>query len=101
MGDKFKCPHCHEVNDIEDFEELSIYDYMDDILDIEFTVDRYRSYKSCEICIGWGGPNIYIDTSDSYVKLYWGSTREKYPIRYSTSEEIDDWAEDYYNNICL
>lgn len=99
VGDKFKCYHCDEVNDVDVFEQLSIYDYLDDILDIDFTVNRYKEYQSCSICIGWGGPDIYIDTDDAYIKLYWGSTREQYPIRYETRNDIDEWATDYYNNI--
>lgn len=99
VGDKFRCYHCHETNEVNDFEQLSIYDYLDDILDIDFTVNRYKEYQSCSICIGWGGPNIYIDTDDAYIKLYWGSTREQYPIRYETRDEIDEWAQEYYDNI--
>ena len=99
VGDKFKCPHCEEVAEVEEWEELSIYDYLDDILDIDFTVNRFKEYQSCSICVGFGGPNIYIDTVDAYVKLYWGSTREKYPIKYSTSDVIDDWARDYWDCI--
>lgn len=99
VGDKFKCYHCKEVAEVDQYEQLSIYDYMDDILDIDFTVNRYKEYTSCSICIGCGGPNIYIDTADAYIKLYWGSTRERYPIRYETRDQIDEWAEDYYNNL--
>ena len=99
VGDKFKCYHCKEIAEVDQYEQLSIYDYMDDILDIDFTVNRYKEYTSCSICIGWGGPNIYIDTADAYIKLYWGSTREQYPIRYETRDQIDEWAEDYYNNL--
>lgn len=99
VGDKFKCYHCGEVNEMEDFEQLSICDYMEDILDIDFTCNRYKEYQSCSICIGWGGPNIFIDTADAYVKLYWGSTQEQYPIKYETRDEIDEWAEEYFNCI--
>lgn len=99
VGDKFKCYHCEEVNDVDRFEQLSIHDYLDDILDIDFTVNRYKEYQSCSVCIGWGGPNIYIDTDDAYVKLYWGSTREQYPIKYETRDEIDEWAQEYYDSI--
>lgn len=99
VGDKFKCPHCGNVADTEDYEELTIYDYMDDILDIDFMVNRYKEYSSCSICIGWGGPNIYIDTDSVEIKLYWGNTRESYPIHYTTRDAIDEWAEEYYNSI--
>lgn len=99
VGEKFKCTHCEEVAEVDEWEELSIYDYLDDILDIDFTVNRFKEYQSCNICVGWGGPNIYIDTADAYVKLYWGSTREKYPIKYNTNDVIDDWAREYWDCI--
>ena len=97
VGDKFKCPECGHIDDVEEFEELTIYDYFSDFLDIDYTVNRYKEYQSASICIGWGGPNIYIDTADAYVKLYWGSTREHYPIYYHTRDVIDEWAEELYN----
>lgn len=97
VGDKFKCPHCGEVNDADDFETLTVYDYLEDALDWEYRVTRDKQYRSCEICVGWGGPNIYIDTADAYVHLYWGSTQTKYPIKYETSDALDEWAEEYYN----
>ena len=96
VGDKFTCPVCGEVHDINDFEQLGVYDYLDDSLDIEYRIDRNKDYRSCEICVGYGGPNIYIDTADAYIKLYWGSTREQYPIKYETRDEIDDWARDMW-----
>lgn len=97
VGDKFKCPCCGHIDGVEEFEELTIYDYFSDFLDIDYTVNRYKEYQSASICIGWGGPNIYIDTADAYVKLYWGNTREQYPIYYSTRDVIDEWAEELYN----
>lgn len=97
VGDKFKCPYCDYFDDVEEYEELTIYDYFDDFLDIDYTVNRYKEYQSASICIGWGGPNIYIDTADAEVKLYWGSTRERYPIYYTTRDAIDEWAEELYN----
>jgi predicted RNA-binding Zn-ribbon protein involved in translation (DUF1610 family) len=99
VGDKFKCYQCGETREIEEFEQLSVYDYLDDILDIDFTVNRYKEYQSCSICIGFGGPNIFIDTADAYIKLHWGSTRKRYPIKYSTCDNIDDWAREYWDCI--
>lgn len=96
VGDKFKCPHCDYFGDVEEFEDLNIYDYFDDFLDIDYTVNRYKEYQSASICIGFGGPNIFIDTAEAEVQLYWGSTRERYPIHYSTRDAIDEWAEELY-----
>ena len=99
VGEKFKCPICGAVTDSDAWRELSIYDYMDDILDIDFTVNRYKEYKSCSICVAWGGPSIYIDTDSSYVKLHWWSDHAEYPLSYSARDAIDEWAEEYFN--CL
>jgi hypothetical protein len=96
VGDKFKCYHCGETSELSNYEQLGIYDYMEDMLDIDFTVNRYKEYQSCSVCIGWGGPNIFIDTSDAYIKLYWGSTQEQYPIKYDTRDAVDEWAREYY-----
>lgn len=99
VGDNFKCTDCGEVSEVEEWEELTIYDYLDDVLDVDFTINRFKEYKSCNICIGFGGPNIYIDTADGYIKLYWGSTREQFPIHYETCEAVDDWAREYWECI--
>lgn len=97
VGDKYRCPHCHTVTDVDDYEQLSIWDYMNDILDIDFIVSRDREYRSCKICVAWGGPNIYIDTASSYVKLYWWTEYAEYPLSYSARDAIDEWAEEYWN----
>lgn len=97
VGDKFKCPHCGEVNDADDFDEATIYDYLSDSLDWEYRVTRDKEYRSCEICVGWGGPNIYIDTADAYVHLYWGNTQTQYPITYEARDALDEACEEYFN----
>ena len=97
VGDKYRCPHCHTVDDVDNYEQCSIWDYMEDILDIDFVVSRDREYRSCEICVAWGGPNIYIDTASSYVKLYWWTEYAEYPLSYAARDAIDEWAEEYWN----
>ena len=97
VGEKFKCPGCGETNDKDDFEQLGIYDYFDDILDIDFIVNRYKEYKACSVCVGFGGPNIFIDTWERAVCLYWGGTQARYSLLSDTIDEIDEWAEELYN----
>lgn len=81
----------------EEPEQLSIYDYTSDVLDIEFRCDIRKVYRSCEIMVTCGGPNIYIDTADAKVKLYWWGDRAEYPISYTAADALDDWAEEYFN----
>lgn len=100
VGDKFKCPCCGEVHDIEDFEQLSLYDYFDgDVLDIDFTVNYQKEYKAVRICVAWGGPSIYIDTLSGNVELYWWTERASYRMRSDVIDALDEWAEEYFNCI--
>lgn len=99
VGDKFKCPCCGEIHEIEDFEMCTLYDYFDDVLDIDYLVNYQKEYKGARILVAWGGPNIYIDTISGNVELYWGTESAKYRMRSDVIDAIDEWAEDYFN--CL
>ena len=97
VGDKFKCPHCGEVNDTSDYEQLSVWDFLNDVFDIEYRCSSKKEYRSVRIMVACGGPNIYIDTADALVKLYWWSERAEYPLSYEARDAIDEWAEEYWN----
>ena len=81
----------------DDDEPMTLYDYFSDVLDFEYTISSRKEYKSVKIWVGLGGPNVWIDTNDSYIRLAWGSDREEYPLSYYVSEEIDSIFEEYYN----
>ena len=97
VGDKYRCPCCGAVNDVDDLEQLSMWDYMSDILDVEYRCGSDREYRSCKICVAWGGPNIYIDTASALVKLYWWTEYAEYPLSYDARDAVDEWAEEYWN----
>ena len=99
VGDKFRCPCCHETNDTSDFEQLGLSDYMEYSLDVDFTINYRKEYKSCSICVAWGGPNVYIDTAERAVILYWGTTHARYSLLSDTIDAIDEYMEEYYNCI--
>lgn len=54
-------------------EELTAYDWLEDVLDIEYRVGSDGKYRSALVMIGWGGPNVYVDTKRSEVLVYWYS----------------------------
>ena len=83
-----------EISEEDECQDL--YDYFDDVLDIEYRIDGRGNYKSVRLMIAGGGPNIYVDTDDAYVKLYWGSTQASSPLSYTASDAIDDIFEDMY-----
>lgn len=96
VGDKYRCPHCETVSDIDDLEQLSIWDYLDDVFDIEYRIDSNKELRSVQLMVACGGPNIYIDTASKAVELYWWGERANYPISYDAATEIDAWAEELY-----
>lgn len=81
----------------DDGEIMTLHEYMSDILDFEYTITSRREYKSVKIWVTLGGPNVWIDTSDSYIRLAWGSEREEYPLDYDICNEIDAIFEEYFN----
>lgn len=125
-GDAYKCPHCGEVHTMDEYEEsehedkdgctcytcpncgeeieedaleaVSLYDYFEDCLDIEYRVTgRARdALRSVCIMVACGGPNIYIDTATKNVELYWWGDRASYPLLSDTVDAVNDWAAEYW-----
>lgn len=85
------CPDCgEEIDDPDDLETLSIYDYLQDVYNIEYRIDQNGELRSVEIMIACGGPNIYIDTERRAVCLHWWGDSAEYPI--NCADAVDDWA---------
>ena len=80
----------------DDGNELSLYDYLNDVLDYEITIDSRKEYKSSKIWITLGGPNVWIDTAERAVKLAWGTDREEYALDWDVCEKIDCIMQDIY-----
>jgi hypothetical protein len=119
-GNIYRCPECGQHCNVEEEEnengetvykcscgctseyepeQLSIYDWAEDILDIEYRCGSDKTYRSVRIMVAYGGPNIYIDTATERVELYWWTDRASYDIGRDVAVALDDWAEEYWN--CL
>ena len=117
-GDIYKCPECGEHCNMEESEnengetiykcscgciseykpeQMNLYDYLEDILDIEYRIGSRGDFRSVQIMVTCGGPNIYIDTATKQVELYWWTDRANYPISYDAAAALDEWAEEFYN----
>ena len=95
VGDKYRCPSCGTVHEVDDLEPLSIYDYMDDVLDLRYIVERDRkTVRSVEVLVAFGGPNIWVSTESQSVELYWWTDRASYPLSNAAVEALDDWAQE-------
>lgn len=93
----YTCPCCNSEFDESDLEALSLYDYFEDVLDIEYRVGSNKELRSVSLMVACGGPNIYIDTEKKAVLLYWWTDRAEYPLSYDVCDEIDAWAEELWN----
>ena len=90
---------CDELEELERIGATNLYEYFNDYLDVEYTIDSSGEYLGACIWIGLGGPNIWIDTRDRAVKLAWGNERAEWGIRYETAAEIDEIFEEQFK--CL
>lgn len=58
-----------DLND--DGEQMSAYDYLSDVLDIEYTVNGRGEYLGARVLVAFGGPNIWVNTRTNTVEGYW------------------------------
>ena len=75
---------------------ISGYDYLSDVLDIEYRVGSDGRYRSTEVLVAFGGPNIYIDTKSSTVRGYWWN--ESHEVSYEDNIGLDDTLEELFNS---
>jgi len=90
---------CEQLQRAERIGANNLYEYFDDPLDIEYTIDSSGDYLGACIWVGLGGPNVWIDTRDRAVKLAWGSERAEWGILSDTAAEIDEIFEGQYRSL--
>ena len=91
-----------ELNGIDysygEFLTATLYEYFDrDIYNIDYVCDSNKEYKACRVMIACGGPNIYIDTWEEKVLLYWGCECGESDLPRYVVDEIDEIFEQYWN----
>lgn len=114
-GRLYKCPECEEITEQKDLsddlicqncseklgesEPLTLYDYFNDFLDVEYIIDSSGNYIGSKIYITLGGPTVWIDTRTAEVRLRWASESASYPIDFDIRDEIDSIFEEFYENL--
>ena len=83
-------------DDFDDERYSDLYEWLlCDNLGVKITTDiNGREMYGCEICVAWGGPNIYIDTNRRGVFGYWSSERWETPLSGEVCDMIDDCVEE-------
>ena len=83
----------HEEGQPEDFQP-DAWDYIEDILDIQYVVSGDCEYLGAQITVTYGGPNIYVHTRSCTVKGYWGSDQAQWG--YVDNIDLDFVCEELY-----
>lgn len=52
---------------------ISAFDYLEGVLDIEYTVNGAGEYLGARVLVAFGGPNIWINTRTQEVEGHWWS----------------------------
>lgn len=77
--------------------ELTAYDYLEDALDIEYRVSQDKAYRSAKILIGFGGPNVWIDTATRALVVAWWSAPVSVDLPEQFCNELDTALEEIWN----
>ena len=80
LGKSSFCPECECHN----ASHLSGFDYVSDVLDVNWVLDSNREFKGARLMVAYGGPTIWIDTSTNTVSGGWWG--DSYSATYSRDE---------------
>ena len=69
-------------------------DWMEDVYNIRYIVDREKRYYSAELLVAGGGPTIWVSLNEMEVQGYWGGDKVREP--FADSLELDDYCEEMY-----
>ena len=78
----------------EQGEPCDLWDYLEDVLDVEYILDSRFRLIGCKLYITLGGPTIYIDTRENAIVGHWGGDRETIYFDYEISDEINEIFEE-------
>lgn len=78
--DEYVTDNIGDVDDIDDPEQMSVMDYINDNLlgDIRFEVDRNMECCGGKVLLAFGGPNIWLH--DDEIRGYWGGDTETWSL---------------------
>ena len=86
-----------EAQGVEDYTEASGYDYLSDVLDIEYIVSADKTYKAARILVAFGGPNAWINTQTHQLEVSWWSEPVYRELPREFCEALDDFLAELYN----
>lgn len=86
-----------EAQGVENYTEASGYDYLSDVLDIEYIVNANKTYKGARVLIAFGGPNAWINTLTNQLEVAWWSEPVYRELPREFCEALDDSLGELYS----
>ena len=91
----------NDVNSLYDGETVyeceSLFDYIADALDVEYTLNSSRELIGVRVYVTIGGPTCWIDTRSNEVVCACGSDKESAWLASEVCEEINSYFEEFLN----
>lgn len=77
-------------------ERPSAYDWLEDVLDIEWIISNDRRHvRGARILVAFGGPNIWVNTRNNTVEGYWWG--DNFTTSYTDNLGLDDAMEELWS----
>jgi hypothetical protein len=81
-----------------EIEPASAWDYFDEYYNLDYVIDCNLEYTACRVMVACGGPNIYINTWDKCVELYWWTESGKAYLPGYVCDYIDEYFSEIYES---
>ena len=79
----------------EELRPMSGFDWLTDAFDIEWILNNDRTFKGARILVTFGGPNIWVNTTDNTVEGHWeGSSHIE---RFDDCIGLEEACEELFN----
>ncbi len=75
-------------------DEIGAYEYLSDILDIEYIVTSKSEYLGARVLVAFGGPTIWVNTRSKLIEGYWGN--ESCILSYRDALGLDEVLEEFW-----
>lgn len=96
--EQFELPCGCMVDDTRDLENVSLWDYFADALDVTCYISLgSKELQGVRIMVACGGPNIFVDTYRKTVELYWWNESAVVDLWSDVCNEIDSVFEEIYS----
>jgi hypothetical protein len=94
IADDISNPKISKDDGGEAIELQTAHEWMEDVYDIRYIVDREKRYLGAELMVAGGGPTIWVNLDTKYVEGYWGGDQVTEP--FTDNLGLDDYCEEMY-----